>query len=677
MELKREEASLERFDVALTWGFRLLALLLPLFWIEGLLDFAYAPKKALVNVAAWALLAILLFRWLSSGRAVIRRSPLIHPFLLLILFSILSSCFVALNLMLALDDTFSYLSLTVLLFVALHHFRDLQRVDDLLDRLLISGTIAVLIGICQYHGIAFQGITQTESPGIMFAHQNMAAEYLILLLPVAIYRALRTRIVAMLYLYGATGSLFFLFTLYVRARATWLGMAVAFVLFLILWRVRKRATLTTAEGVSALHRHRRAAVLLGLLLILAMGWVVPAPPSRGKIDIVERIGSISRTGEGTTPFRMEVWRSSWGMIVNHPFLGVGVGNWEIYFPKHLWIWDKKQTEEYFGMRDTTMGAGRGAVHTHNDYLHMVSEFGIGGIVFLVLLIFLLFRSALRVCRMDLTGDRSLCVLFVMTSIVLFGVIGIFSFPFELAPHSALFMLFVALLAGQENDVGGAPTRVVTGKGGLVAAFCVALIFLCVAGVYHFRLLMADRCVFRTTAAESHFEKIGLFDESLRWHWNNYDTHFQFGVARHYAGDYYAAELDKAVKEGVGENRRKFVERLMLDEYAGALNAYTVTKEMNPYRFAAMNNSGLILQSLAVRCQRRDYMESALEEYYRILLILPDHHKAVRQIALMCCQLGEWERAKRIVEERLMRLTENDRAYGRLLLEEIAKRERSQ
>ncbi|MCA1554610.1 MAG: O-antigen ligase family protein, partial [Chloroflexi bacterium] len=149
------------------------------------------------------------------------------------------------------------------------------------------------------------------------------------------------------------------------SRGAWLGFALAFVV------------------MSAL-RSRRALLLFALLSLvgvglLALGSLNVLPPA-----IAERIADIP-TFFGLNLFdpravvltnenfalvdRMAHWFTAWNMFADHPWLGVGIGNYGVVYPS-------------YGLREWPFSLG----HAHNFYLNMLAETGALGLLCYVLFV---------------------------------------------------------------------------------------------------------------------------------------------------------------------------------------------------------------------------------------------------------------------------------------------------
>jgi len=121
------------------------------------------------------------------------------------------------------------------------------------------------------------------------------------------------------------GALVFTFS-----KGGWLSMIVALGVFVFLCARRRWIPLATVVGL---------ALLIGLIYPHAI-----------------------RAGLPSLGVRTDFWRSAWGMIRDHPFFGVGIGNFGDYYALY----------RLPGARETKLA--------HNDYLQVLAELGVFGLV---------------------------------------------------------------------------------------------------------------------------------------------------------------------------------------------------------------------------------------------------------------------------------------------------------
>jgi hypothetical protein len=85
--------------------------------------------------------------------------------------------------------------------------------------------------------------------------------------------------------------------------------------------------------------------------------------------------------DSTSLHRMERWEQGWQAMMDNPFLGVGLKNWEVYYPLHF-------RPKYAG-----------PIMVHNVFVEAGVEFGFLGLAAFAWLILLVFRTTRRVRKM--------------------------------------------------------------------------------------------------------------------------------------------------------------------------------------------------------------------------------------------------------------------------------------
>jgi O-antigen ligase len=180
-------------------------------------------------------------------------------------------------------------------------------------------------------------------------------------------------------------------------------------------------------------RARRVLLPLAAVLVLAALLVaIVAGPGR--------LTSLLDTTEGTTFFRLQLWRSSWAMIRDHPLLGVGLDNFLYQYRTHYVL--PSAWEEY------------NLSHPHNVVMDFWLRLGLPGLVVWLLLLVCFFRRAWRTFR--LRGSQGILALGLMAAMVNLVVHGLVDNAFFLVDLGFGFMVMLALvqarsLAGLSED----------------------------------------------------------------------------------------------------------------------------------------------------------------------------------------------------------------------------------
>ena len=243
---------------------------------------------------------------------------------------------------------------------------------------VISATLVSLYGVFQYvtgssvmaeawvdsemfTSISGRAISTLENP-------NMLGEYLILLIPLAVGMFVGCgegmRRIPALFCLGCMGVCL----LMTWSRGAWLGLIGAALLFLFIW-------------------HRRAVWLIfaGIASIPILPYVLPA-------SIIGRFTSIGNLGDSSTSYRMYIWRASCEMIRDYGWTGIGIGEgaWGKVYPLYA----------YLGVET--------APHSHNLFMQIWIETGIGGLLLFVAVLFLLLQSVFTLYRRLYTAREVNC-----------------------------------------------------------------------------------------------------------------------------------------------------------------------------------------------------------------------------------------------------------------------------
>lgn len=190
------------------------------------------------------------------------------------------------------------------------------------------------------------------------------------------------------------------------SRGAWLVGVPAALVFLAALRGRR----TLAVAVVVL-------LLAGVLLLALAG--------------TERLTSLLETEQGTTFFRLQLWRSSLAMAGDHPVLGVGLDNFLYQYRSHYVL---PTAWEEFNLS-----------HPHNLILDFWLRLGLGGLAVLAWLLAGFFRRGLRLHRILPAGPDSLLVAGLMAGMVNFVAHGLVDNAFFLVDLAFVFMLMLAFV----------------------------------------------------------------------------------------------------------------------------------------------------------------------------------------------------------------------------------------
>jgi len=177
-------------------------------------------------------------------------------------------------------------------------------------------------------------------------------------------------------------------------------------------------------------RSKRRGPILMTMVILVGFLVAVAPASYWK-----EVSSISNTSDGTAQVRRNYWDAGWRMYLDHPVLGVGLGNSGWSLPS------------YYPGRNPGRQWNRAL---HSTYFEVLAELGTAGALAFLAILAAIWRSLNRADRLDgLSRDETRERDF-LTSSIRAGLIGYLVPAFFLStivyPHLYLLLALAALVS---------------------------------------------------------------------------------------------------------------------------------------------------------------------------------------------------------------------------------------
>ena len=250
-----------------------------------------------------------------------------------------------------------YLVFIASYFLVLHLIKTEKQLQNLLTTFVLSGLLVCLYGIAQY--IFGWNVSQAWMDEEMFTdikmriystldNPNVLGEYILLVLPVAIGLMWTRKPWLQKMVYALISAVLFLALILTFSRGCWIGILVAAAIFI-----------TFAAG---------KLWGLGILALPILPMVLPE-------SILNRFASIGDMKDSSTSYRVYIWMGTLAMIRDFWLSGIGMGA-EAF----------KEVYPFYSYN------GIVAPHSHNLFLQILVESGIGGIlVFLLVIIFFLKR----------------------------------------------------------------------------------------------------------------------------------------------------------------------------------------------------------------------------------------------------------------------------------------------
>ena len=141
----------------------------------------------------------------------------------------------------------------------------------------------------------------------------------------------------------------------------------------------------------------------------------------------------------TISARTEYWSNAWKMWLEHPWLGVGPGNFGKYFPKYGLVESNIQT----------INGTETLQRVHNDFLTVLCESGILGLLpYLALWGFVISRLYHHIKNVD-SWHKQRNYVIIWATILGYAVISFLDFPMERIEHQVLFFILVAWVVADD------------------------------------------------------------------------------------------------------------------------------------------------------------------------------------------------------------------------------------
>lgn len=532
-----------------------------------------AAKEAVARILTLSLFVLF---WIQAifFKKPVHKSPLYLPLAALLLYQG-ASLWWSLNPHQGFDAWIHGLALCLFFFVAYNLIEDRAHIRTLMKLSLFPAALTCLISVaCHllhkdlpfFHDRIFK-------QAATFGNYKFAAEYVTPLIFWGIGLALTEKNRFEKYLYASfsiltLGSLIWVY----KSRASMVGLGISLGLLGMEWtgqrlplRWRRPLTYGFAGGMG----------IAGLAVLLLMYF-------QG----------------GSSVQRIIIWKTTAKLIADHPWIGVGLGNFNLYHPFYSTPQDRMAlpVESYWN---------HFVRQAHNEYLQGIAELGLVGALIILILAVIVVGSVRRYPRQPL-DPIPVCL-----GLSLICALGIAFFVFNLQNAASSF-LAVASLAflmrgmGPKNPPWICQHRWI--QGALLGVILTTAIFLP-------RLLLRQSITYyhqlRANALHqvNDLRALTAYQDALKWHPNNWEVHFLIGKA--------------------------FGDHLMFSQ---GTTHFRKSLSLNPYNVATLYNLGIFLE-------KEKKMDEASDLYQTLLLLAPDFRMANMRLGHLALNQNKFKEAE--------------------------------
>ncbi|RKD30077.1 polymerase [Thermohalobacter berrensis] len=331
------------------------------------------PFVSKINSLMFAIfiVCVFLFKLFCTERYSLRKSFLDVPIIVYVII-ILITTVTSYNPQGSFRDLAIHLSAIGLVFVIVNIIKNKNQLNIILTTFIFTATIVALYGLYQYKvGVKIDDawVDVANNPSLrtrifsVFGNPNILAEYLIMAIPVSLSFFWVSKKIYKKAIFSLTTIILTLALILTFSRGGWLGFAFSMFIFVLL--IEKRLLLSL--------------IPFGIISFFAM-------PS----SILHRIMTIGNLKDSSNAYRIKVWDITLDIIKDNWISGVGFG----YIP----------FRETFVKYIRTMNV----YHAHNTYLETMAELGIGGLIVLLILIFINYKYS--ILNLMKTEDRYIKVI---------------------------------------------------------------------------------------------------------------------------------------------------------------------------------------------------------------------------------------------------------------------------
>lgn len=446
-------------------------------------------------------------------------------------------------------------------------------------------------------GISHQSIYNISAT---FSHKNIISEVLFVTLPFSMYSLFsKSNWIKTLGGINCVGILFLIITLITRA--VWLSISIGFILTFFCF-----ITISGKEKLRSLFQNKKTYFFILLFFIISISSFAIYSRTDSFETIVKSTQKIFKPYD-SSQHRIELWKRTIDIAKENPILGKGLATWRIEVLKYGTRGLQSQDNITFYQRP------------HNDFLWVLSEQGIVGLVLFVSLFVIILYNLTAIIKQTKSNDELFFLYASLYLLIGYLIFSFFSFPRERIEHQLFIgVIFGFILAKHNssfNDGKRNYFKLWHGRFGFIL-IDVLLIFSTYFAFSRFNsevhlkkafearsLNDWNRVIPEINKAESLFYKIDPFSTPILW----------------YRGEAY----------------------FVLGDMNSAFKDYQQCYETNPYHFHVLNN-------LATCYELKGEHLKAIELYNKAIHIAPKFEDALLNLTAVYYNTGKYDSAYSIL-----------------------------
>jgi tetratricopeptide (TPR) repeat protein len=304
----------------------------------------------------------------------------------------------------------------------------------ILTAILGSATVVTIVGILQYFN-KFDFYLQAVAPAAGFGNRNVAMHFIMLCLPLFAFMFVVTNKKYFIIPLGILICCMFVYIQCSNNRTVMFGTALEVLAFCCWFYYFKKKNNTAFRGFSRL---KITTALVSIIAAIFIGCLTPEFKLKrwAEISPVQKV--TSRTGSIIERKRLIL--NTLHMIKENFWLGVGFGNWSLYYPKYAGKYHLSEcmSTEYPDARVLYK-------RTHNEWLQTFAEIGFIGFFCFIMIILSVFYMILRIVSTYPKTEEAIFAASICTALIGVSTNMSASFPLRVSIPCIVIFSYIALV----------------------------------------------------------------------------------------------------------------------------------------------------------------------------------------------------------------------------------------
>lgn len=407
--------------------FFLLVILLPTLFVYKYVYNFRINQAVVMNLLILAIFTFYILNTIKEGKFIYSTHSLNIPILLFILIATMSILINNTH-WISLKDFIYFLSYFLIYFLVINIIKTKDFFNFCLIIFFITASFVSLYLMIQYYGLD-PFLSDTKRLTSTLGNRNYVSSYLALIFPIAFSFFLLESKKRNKIFYEVTLLIIYTGIIICHTRAIWIALIFSLFLFgylLYSFKINK-----------ILKDNKKWLVILFLLfLLITLIYSTDNPLNRSSITAAERAISAFDMQGSSLRTRLLIWQSTIDMIKDRPLFGSGLGTFPLHYldyqanflqrnPDYLIFWGK-------------------AGETHNEYLQILAEMGIIGLLFFLLIIIIFYKTNLNLIKKIGTINGKIIIVGLISGVTVTLIHSIFSFPFHIPAVGAAFWFIIGI-----------------------------------------------------------------------------------------------------------------------------------------------------------------------------------------------------------------------------------------